>query len=85
MIKVCENYCGSTILLAEFEKEEEANEFMKHNYILFYADELDNAEEDEIIYPNEMFIDTEEIPFCEPINPWEMYNLTEEQWGELPF
>ena len=55
MVKVCARYCGTTILLGEME-EEQAEEFMKHPYILYNADETEDGEED-CIYPDEMFID----------------------------
>jgi len=78
MVNVCAHYCGSTILLAELESEEAAGEFMKHDYILFYADEILNADEDVVIHPDEMFVE-DEIPFCEPIH------AEYEQSDELPF
>ena len=56
MINVCAHYCGTTILLDSFETDTEANEFMQHDYILHYADEIENGEEDEIIKADEMFI-----------------------------
>ena len=69
MIKVCAHYCGTVILLDKFDSEEEANDFMKNDYVLAYADELENEYEDEVIHPYEMFIDeSEDIPFCEPMN-----------------
>lgn len=64
MINVCAHYCGTTILLESFETEEEAKEFMKHEYILYYADELEDQDEDDIIMPAEMFIE-DELPFFE--------------------
>ena len=64
MTNVCAHYCGTTILLESFETEEAAKEFMKHDYVLYYADELENAEADEIIYSYEMFIE-DELPFFE--------------------
>ena len=82
LINVCAHYCGTTILIDSFKTEEEAKEFMKHDYILYYADELENAEEDEIIYSNEMFIE-DELPFFETQTPqikFEDVNL-----DELPF
>ena len=53
-------------MLEEFETEDEAKEFMQNDFILHYADELEDAFEDELIYADEMFIDGEDIPFCEP-------------------
>jgi hypothetical protein len=52
-------------LLESFETQEAADKFMKNKYVLFYADELENAEEDVIINPEDMFIE-EELPFFEP-------------------
>jgi len=85
MIKVCAYYQGTIILLEEFETEEQATEFMSHNYILHYADEYENADEDELIYTDEMFIDTDDIPFSELLKPWERLGIAEEDWDELPF
>ena len=65
MVKVCAHYCGTIIMIGEFETREQANEFMKHSYLMHYVDELVNATEDELIYPDEMFIEEDEIPFCE--------------------
>lgn len=82
MINVCANYCGATILLESFETEEQAKEFMKHDYVLFFADEIENAEEDEIIHPYEMFIE-EELPFFETKYSEMKFNNVE--LDELPF
>lgn len=84
MIKVCAHYCGTTILLEEFETLEEAEEFMTHNYILHYEDEMENADDDELIYADEMFIDNDteeddELPFTEPLGFWADPN------DDLPF
>ena len=79
MIKVCARYCGTTILLDEFENEDEAKEFMKHDYVLNYYDEFENVVDDEIIHANEMFIDdSEDVPFSEPM-------LEIDYSDELPF
>lgn len=75
MINVCCNYCGSIILLESFDNQDDADSFMKNQYVLFYADEIEDAEEDVIISPDEMFIE-DEIPFFEKPN----INL-----DELPF
>ena len=90
MYKVCAYYCGTTIMLEEFDTTEEAEEFMTHDYILHYEDEMENADGDEIIYADEMFIlvdatdeedeyDGEGIPFAEA--PFEAVD----DWDELPF
>lgn len=80
MVNVCAHYNGTIILLAEFETEEDAKEFMQHDYILYHADELEDAEDDELIYKDQMFIDNgKEIPFSEP------FEINELLWDELPF
>ena len=68
-MKICARYCGTTILLAEFNDRKQAEEFMKHDFVMNYYDEFDNIEDDEIIHANEMFIDEEdeEIPFSDPV------------------
>ena len=83
MINVCAHYCGTTILLDSFENKEDAEEFMKHDYVLHYADEIENAEEDELIYSDEMFISDENIPFAEPISNEEI--IYADDLDELPF
>ena len=82
MVNVCADFCGSTVLLAQNIPEEEAYEFIKHKYVMFHADELEDGDEDIIIYPSEMFISEEEIPFTETefTNPYD-YDDTD----ELPF
>ena len=82
MINVCANYCGATILLESFETKDEAEEFMTHDYVLFYADEIENGEEDEIIYTDEMFIE-DELPFFESYEQTKLNNKLE--LDELPF
>ena len=64
MINVCAYRDGTTIMLEQFETEEEAYAFMQRGCIIAYADETDNGEE---IYvePDEMFISNEEVPFAE--------------------
>ena len=54
---VCAKYCGSVIELDEFKTQDEAVAFTKNPFVLFYADEMENGEEDEIIYPKEMWIE----------------------------
>ena len=77
MVKVCAHYNGTSILIDEFETKEEAEEFMKNDYILVYADETD-GQEDELIYADEMYIDdSEDIPFSEPI--------ILEEYEDMPF
>ena len=60
--RVCTRYCGQPTLLSEFKTEEEAVKFMNKPCVLFSADETDDGE-DEIIYPNEMYIETSVMSF----------------------
>ena len=76
MVKVCALHIDTFIKLEEFETESEAKEFMKHDYVLAYADEVE-SNEDIIIHPDEMFIQDDNIPFYEP--------LTQEEIDMLPF
>jgi len=80
MFKVCAHYCGTTILLEEFETIEEAEEFMMHDYILAYEDETEDHEE-ECIYRDEMFID-DDLPFSDPPT---IQEFAFEYSDELPF
>ena len=80
MTNVCAKYCGTIILLESFEDEDDAKEFMKHDYILHYADEYENANEDDIIYSDEMFLE-DEIPFFDT----PMININNLSLDELPF
>ena len=64
--RVCTRYCGQPTLLAEFNTEKEAVEFMNNPCVLFSADETDTGE-DEIIHPNEMYIETSETSFYEEL------------------
>ena len=70
MYYVCTNEYGTILRLGEFETEEEAKEFMKHNCILFDADETEDGCE-VIIKPEYMFIVGEEEAFSmdEPFDP----------------
>lgn len=78
MIKVCAHYCGTTILLKEFETEAEAKEFMKYDFVFVDECEPDVCHGDDLVYTDEMFIVDGEIPFCEPPNALEIED-------ELPF
>ena len=82
MVNVCAHYCGTTILLESFETKTEAEEFMQHDYVLHYADEIENGEEDEIIYSDEMFISDDEIPFSEE---YQNFTFDDEDLDNLPF
>lgn len=64
MINVCTNYYGAIILLESFNTQEDAKSFMQHDYVLHYKDELEDAEEDEVISSDMMFVE-DEIPFYE--------------------
>lgn len=55
MIHVCFIESGKQYLLAEFETLTEAEEFIKHDAILYYADEI-NEDEDVVIAKERMFI-----------------------------
>lgn len=81
MINVCANYMGTVILLDSFNTKDKADEFMSHDYILHYANEIEDAEEDEVIHPDEMFIE-DDVPFFNmPLN-----NIKAEfDLDELPF
>ena len=67
---VCTNYYGAVVDLDYFNTKDEAEDFMKRPCIMFYADEIEDAEEDEVIYPYEMWIeedpkDKDDVPFCD--------------------
>ena len=84
--RVCtRSYCNVPAMLGVFDTEEEAARFMTIPFVSAYADEMENADEDEIIYPSEMYIeefDENEIPFSEP---FDTPNLTDEELEMLPF
>lgn len=80
---VCAKYCGAVVELENFDLLEDAENFMKRPYTLFYADETEDGEEDEVIHPAEMWIEKrlnkipwEEIPFTdlhlEELEPYDM-------------
>ena len=77
MFRVYANYCGSSLELASFETWQEAEEFMKHDFLLFSADETEDGQE-EWIFTDEMSmcddeapeLTEEDIPFCEPEIPF---------------
>ena len=82
MVNVCANYMGTVILLKSFNTKDKANEFMQHDYVLHYADEIEDAEEDDVIFADEMFLE-DDIPFFDvPLNN---QNLAEFELDELPF
>lgn len=86
MYTVCANYCNSTVILDTFKTEEEAENFMKHDYILIHSDEFADEQEDDIIHPDEMFISNDdEIPFYEPLVYCEKYNEVFIDSDDLPF
>ena len=82
MFNVCARYCGTTILLESFEKKKDAEEFMKKDYILHYADEIEDGEEDELIYADEMFLENQ-LPFFESAVKCNNTNILD--LDELPF
>ena len=83
MYKVCAMIDDKICLLEEFECKPEAEEFMLHDYVLFYKDEMEEATEDEVIHPEEMFIldDQDLLPFTDITPPSEVGAFAE----ELPF
>ena len=83
MVNVFAHYNGTTILIDTFKLREDAEEFIKHDYILHYADEIENGEEDDIIYSDEMFISDDEIPFTETVPLKVIYDY--ENLDDLPF
>ncbi len=54
---VCTNYCGADVELGRFDTQYEAKDFASRPYVMFYADEMENGTEDEVIYPSEMWIE----------------------------
>ena len=58
MIHVCFMESGKQYLLVEFETLTEAEEFIKHDAVLYYADEI-NEDEDVVIAKERMFIEKE--------------------------
>ena len=78
-MKVCAHYCGTTIMLADHLTEEQAKELMKNIYIIRYADDPDN--DDDFIYPDEMFTEEDDLPFSELPEQQEQ----ELDLDELPF
>lgn len=84
MLTVCADYCGSPVMLRQFNDFESATEFMKHDYVIFHADEIENAEEDEIISKNEMYI-TDELPFEDMPSEKEEIWIKYQGSDELPF
>lgn len=81
---VCAKYCGATVELDEFDFMEDAENFCSKPCVFSYAEET-GEDEDEIIYPHEMWIEkkigirtVEEIPFTD----FSGQTITDE---ELPF
>lgn len=83
MIKVCAYLNKELLCLSSFEKEEDADDFMKNDYVLCFADEVEENE-DVVISSDDMFtvVDDETIPFSEIFS-----DVTEEpeEEIELPF
>lgn len=82
MIKVCAMIEDRPCCIASFEDQGKADDFMKHDYILQYYDEYEDADMDEVIHPEEMFCLTEEemLPFSEPFD-----GLIGVEADDLPF
>lgn len=69
---VCTKYCGAVVEIEEFDLEEDAENFCRKPCVLFYADEVEGLDEDEVIQPCKMWIETkveniavEELPFTD--------------------
>lgn len=82
MYQVCTKYCGTIISLTELISLEEAEEFVKHPFVMFYKDEFDKERDDDVIYPDEMWIE-EALPFTDSPSKTEWKEL--EDAVELPF
>jgi hypothetical protein len=80
MYKVLAAYSGTIVMLMQTDYKAEAENFMKYPYTILYADETDYTNEDEIIYPNEMWLTEEDIPFEDAPSPQEVKGLE-----EMPF
>lgn len=61
MFKIIGYYYDREYLIAEFNTLEEAEEFVKHPYVLYEADESEENEE-QVIMPEEMFIEKDWQP-----------------------
>jgi len=57
MYAVCTDIYKPYLVVASFNTEEEAEEFAKVPAVLAYSDELENGEEDVVIYPEQMWIE----------------------------
>ena len=83
MYHVCAKYCGAVIELENFEDMNQTTDFMKQPMVLFYKDEIEGGEEDEVIYPNEMWIE-ENMSFD---SSWitSEFEPSQDELDDLPF
>lgn len=80
---VCAKYCGSVISLAHFRTRKEAETFAQYPFVLYNADEMLDAEEDEVIYPGEMWIEASDENQVEVAD--DNFELCYADGDELPF
>lgn len=57
MYAVCTDVYKPYLVIADFNTKEEAEEFIKVPAVLLYADELENGEEDVVVYPKQMWVE----------------------------
>ena len=82
MYRVLAGYSGAVVMLMESETKEDAENFMKYPFTICYKDETDYLDEDEVIYPNEMWLTEENVPFEYAPSPAELCKMIGD---ELPF
>lgn len=82
MFNVCTRRYGMTVILKSFDTKRKAEKFSKNNYTFLKAEDFKDLTEDQIITPDQMFISTEDLPFCEAID--KNYILSSNQ-DELPY
>ena len=56
---VCTDVYGHPMMLNQFDYKDDALHFMKYPCVLWYKDEIENGENDEIIQPEDMYLATE--------------------------
>ena len=82
---VCAHYCGTVIELETFENKDLAEEFAMYPCELYSADETEDGIEDEIIYPDEMWVEEQSsLPFSDLPRYSELFQTLEYE-DELPF
>lgn len=80
---VCAKYCGTVISLACFPTRKEAETFAQYPFVLYNADEMLDAEEDEVIYPEEMWVEASDENQAEVAD--DSFELCYADGDELPF